>query len=1287
MTNTYTTILLSLSFIPFILFVLIDMKLNLKKDVRNKQFFMPIVALVVCIVLFIFMNKLGNVFVSFFHNIVDQLNEWASKIKDIPLIGNFGEVLFETVSKTINDFLTKVNFVYVVLVLFNTCSMFCYLVIKGILLLFVPRKRNTSLTNKIVSIFYDYDERLDKWYIRNHFGQAKTFLKTAYFATTAISAIAVFISFYLCRRGLIQVPFYPIFPIILIGEVAFFIDGIEYDSLENKFHTEVDTSKHVTNYVVLRKKLKELFGDKLTSEGTTVNDEVIRGGTIEPILEEIVREYGRTGQNYAMFIRNKAKAGHEPNADYVRSGIELTMGKSLLFNTPFYYKLNPYMFYAMHTALLKGGKVLIVLGRHGTEDDVAAWCENGLFEVTNLPSLWNIQKLDSTVKNCDIGIVTRSGVHDLELHKVNREFLNDVSFVVIVEPSRLVTTAQIGLNLLVRNISVNNKAVFCSVDKNCDGLVDSLSHILMTDITEVSATEFPEGTSSHMCWTADSDYLQHRITPGISRYLGMGTEISFAALKNNVERAIWYGGDAYPVVDQHWIAKQYFHDLLGITSLPATQETFDKYFKVSYNFCNEQVRNNSFISVEDEFYNLFEVKREFTTMSKEQGFVNVISSDYMLRGYMTENEEVFIADPKAIPYISADYARTKRNIVLKICLQMSILGMLKEDIEKELSLLGADTNEIRLKETVWKQICEVYCKNGEDEIIVDTPAGRKIFNVDTITYKREYCVDTGKFEDIFAIDDTYFKQYVIDDLQSAQYIAEKGNESTFLGTELKGHILQKYLPGQLITLNGKYYEMISVTSDNQVIVRRASDHINGRYAYRQIRNYKILSAYDNSDMGMLKSFNGIKVYNQFADILVDTPAYWRMKGYNDFENATKVVINNVPQRSYINKHILKLDFSDFKEAFTPEVRATLTLLINETFRTLFAGNQPYIVAVTTGEYENPLTYSVSGDAAEENCIYIIEDSQLDIGLLVSVERNFERILQIISDYLSWNKSMFEKVEVVEEVEQASEAPKENIAPVEKDSTKKADGKVGGWFKGLFGKKKKNVDVPDQDYMMIYGKPHKRVDGKWVPCTQEEFDAKMENRHKLIEEKKEAEKQTEAPQTVETTGENLEQVEQTTEETVDKIVEEEPKSTQKGLFGWLFGNKKKSKKENEETKESTEESTEEVADNASEESAVDEVKEESSEGPEESSETAEEPTEATEETTETTEEAVEETAEVVAEEPKSKKKGWFSSLFGKKDKEPKTSEEPSTESVEEQSEEKTEEVNAAEKEDESDESRD
>ena len=1256
MTNIYSTVLLYLSFIPFIVFVFLNAKANVKKEQRCKQFFMPFVALVASVVMFLFMNRIGKAYLGFFNKIVDTLNDWIFKLGDYSYLAFLRDIL-SYVSKIINDFLTKINPVYVLLVLFNVCSMLLFLILKKTLLAaFASKKTNVSQSNQFVSVFYDYDEKSGMWYIRENFGQAKTFIKVAYYATAAISAVAVFVSFYLCSRGMIIVPFYPVFPLLIMGEVAFFIDGVEYSQLGSTLSAEIDNSRHITNYAILRKKLKDIFGDKLCADGTTVNNGIVKSASVDQILDEIVAEYGKSGENYAMFIKKKTRDGFKPGADYVRSGIELASGKSLLFNTPFYNKLSPYLFYALHDALLKGGKVLIVLGRHGTEDDIISWCNRGFSEVTGLPSLWSIKQLGSDGADCDIGIVTRSGVHDLQLHRANREFLSSVSFVFLVEPSRLVTTAQIGLNLLVGNISVTNNAVYCSVDKNCDGLVDSLSHILMTNITEVSATEFPEGTSSYMCWKADNEHLQHRLTTGISRYLGMGTEISFSALKNQVENAVWYGGDAYPVLDQHWIAKQYYHDLLSITSLPSTQETYDKYFKVSFNQCNEQVRDNSFITVEDEAFNLFEVKRVFSTISKKQGFVNVISSDYMLRDYMTENNEIFTTDPKAIPYISADYARTARNIILKIFLRMSILGMRKEDVARELMLAGLDSDASRLREIIWKHLCEIYCENGEDEIAVETPHGLQIFTAEVISCKREYSLETSKFEDIFRISDIHFRQYVIDDLQNARYIAEKGNESTFLGTELRGHILQKYLPGQFITLNGKYYEMLSLSSDNQVIIRRAADHITARYSYRQIRKINLQAARDNDLMGALRSINGVKIYNQFATFTVDTPSYWTMRGCNDFETAKKVIINGVPQRKYVNKHILKIDFSEFGEKFTDEIRVTLTVLLNEVFQTMFAENQPYIYALTKGEFEKPLTYSLEGDAASDNCIYIVEDSLLDIGLLVSVERNLERIMHIISDYLAWNKSVYYPEPKAKEEEKTDKTP-ENADKESEDGKKKKKnpvksffGKIGDFFKNifgkLFGKKKKNEPAPSAE-------AEAEVEAEAVAEAPTDNSSVTENSGVVatadapVDANVDSVTETESePSDVSESGETAESTEATespeAEETTEKAEKTEKK--RKGLFGSLFGRNKKNKK-SEDTVEPDDDTTEDgnESDVNSTEPSSDEDSFEApteNDAPDESAEnTASEDEADTESTSEDNNEA----------KPEKSRKSLFGGLFGGKKK--------------------------------------
>lgn len=1046
---------LLVSFLPFVLFAFLNGKANTKKEVRHRQYLMPALAVVYSIVLIIFLDKLVGLCMELFLKIADFM-DWIN----FTAAGDFIREIYESWG------------IYLMLVLFNTLAMLAYVLIKRILtwILGKIKVRPDTFFGKVVELFYSYEEQDLRWYIKEQYGQARMFIKTAYYGSCILSGLAMLVSCYLCMERLISEPFYPVFAIIIIGEMAFFIDGLSKTEEKGSLSMERDRSRHIAMYPLLRKPLRALFGDKLSAEGTSVNNAVASGSSIESILIDLEKNEGHIGKNYAAFIRKKMEAGLKPNVDYVRCGYDLATGKSLLFNTPFYDKLNPYVFYAINRELLTGGKVLIVLGRHGTEEDLRQWSEKGMYAISNVPDMWKISVLNGEKKEednlPDIGIISRSGVHDLDIHKNNLPFLRKASFVIVVEPSKLVTTAQIGLNLLIKCCGTERPITFCSVDRNCDGLVDALSHILMTNITEVSATEYPHGMSSYMYWTADDDYLQHRILPGVSRYLGMGTELSMVALKNQVKKTVWYGGETFPVLDARWIAKQYYYDLLDYAQLPANQETFDKCFQASFNMCDERVSDYSFITVEDDRNNLFETRRNFATIAEQQGFVNVISSEYMLREYMSANTEMFTTDAKAIPYITADYARTKRNAILSLCLLLCIDPVKEETLHRQMVMLNIDTKDPATE--IWKEVCIIFGdeqladKQGTPILVVKTRDGKTArFEKDTtILYKRAYSVESGKFESVYTIENTDFSRIILKDLQNASYIAEQESKDVYIGSELKGHVYQKYMPGQFFTLNGKYYEMVSTATDNRILVRRASEYIGGRLAYRQVRNYTIHNLENSSTMGALKSVNNIDIHYQYADFSVETPGYWKLHAYNDFDNGALVKVNGVPARDYHHKQILKFDFSKFGDAFTDSVRMTLTNLLNEVFVTLFAENQPFISAVTPGSFDAPLTYSLTMADGLENgdkCIFIIEDSQLDIGLLIAVERNVNRILQIISDYLAWNEE-----QIAESIRKQNEPAEEKKAEPfdvyegsgQPEKKKGFFGRIGAWFKNLFKKKKK-----------------------------------------------------------------------------------------------------------------------------------------------------------------------------------------------------------------------------------------
>lgn len=888
---------------------------------------------------------------------------------------------------------------------------------------------------EIAGLFYEFFSDKNVWVIRPNYGQARTLLKVFYYSAIVISTILFLVSRVLIGKEIIQTPFYPIFGIIIVGELFFFIDGLTKSEYLNMIDGENEDSRMVVDYSILRNVLRKLFGDKLSSEGTVTNYQANRIVTNDEIVEELLGSDNPADEAYGEFIKSMCRAGAEIDHNYVYSARKMLNGESVLFNNPFYNDLTPYAFYPMNRTLLRNKKVLVILGRHSIEEEIEQWLYEGFAKITNVPAMWEVGNLNQE-KSLDVGVITKADIYNSWLLERKRTFLQAVEFIVIVEPSKLVTTAQVGLSTIIHACNnEHSKVVYCALDKNADGLVDALSHITMTDISEVSATNQQEGVTSYMCWNSDETHLQHRLIPSIARYLGFGTELAFVALKNQVSKAIWYGGEAFPVKDISWIARQYYQKLLAYAGLPTEQHVFSQYFQVFAGLWSAKKEKYNYLVVEDESCNLFEMLRNFSTRGKEQCFVNVISTEYMLKDYMTENADIFISDPKAIPYISADFARTQRNTILQLMLQLCYGRVNEKQIRTALYQAGIKVGII--KEDIWNIFTQY----------VEVPDSvKRSFRKSGIESITEFNFKTEEMEQLFYIKNNKVAELFINDLSSAYFITEDENGSEYyLGSELRGHIYQRFLPGQMFTYGGKSYEMMSATQDDQVIIRRAADHIKRRFAYRQVRNYSLSNVRMAEAIGDQKDVGGIHIQRGFADIQVATPAYYDMPTYQNFEGAKKVTINGVPERQYKSKAITKIRLPEATEQLIMD----LSILLNETFKTIFAENHPFICAVpvNVSSYESAVqTYTVeeSDQSTKEPCIYIIEDSQLDLGLLVAVERYLFRILEIICDYLEWNKDAIEKSK--SEMVAPEEGTEESTPEAEKEPEMVAEG--SGKKKGI-----------------------------------------------------------------------------------------------------------------------------------------------------------------------------------------------------------------------------------------------
>ena len=1015
MTGIMQLIKIILCTASFILLCTAGLKINLNESERARQFPMPVIAFVYCLVMLIFLNGI--------YGVTTELVAYG--VKTLPAL---------------RQLKLQKYLVYLV----NLLMVAGFLIVKLIALHVLKKKHHAAegLIETACGWCYEYDKELDKWFIKPEYSQIRFMWKGIYYTAVGVSAFVFVLSQYFPTFAAFQSVFYPVFGLIVLGEMICFLSGLTKRQFIGDILGEDEDAYKVANYGLLRDVLKTLFGKHVLYD-TTIDNGIGVPAAFET-LEELCESKDGASANLGRYFRALKESGKDIDPGYVKSCIKLMKGQSVLFCNPFYRDLTDYLMIPMTRQLMKNRKTLVVMGRDSSTDDVKLWLEQGIIEQINTDSLWKVEVLNTAVTNADIGILKFSDLFNFEIQQRNAEFFEKVGFVFIVEPSKLLATGQIGLNLLVGRFNKEMPVVYAACDRNCDGLVDALSHTLRTNITEVSATSQSASVTSIMCWDADGEYMHHRIFSNISRYMGIGTEINSVALKYQIANTKWFSGDKFPVLDMKWIAGQYYKKICGFADLPVSQESFNKAFQVDSNLWSARSQENAFLVVEDEFQNLFEMVRLYATRAKQQGFINVVSENYLLRDYMFANAKTFLADPKAIPTIVADYTRSERNTVLKLLMRMAGEPVCEDDIAEAFMVSGIvydeDTPADTLKELIYKHcnIDEINIRiHFRDELMEDglRTVTRKYYEIEEHTEIAEF----------------------VKNLKNAYYIAEdEKGETYYIGAKLYGHIFQALIPGQFLTYGGKYYEVQSITPRNGVVVRRAADHITGRKYYRQIRHIAIRNWQDDTSVGGQKSLGDIRILKGYCQVEVQTDGYLEMQDYHDLKNGRHIYVSSIPVRSYRNKLVMKVVFPGASE----RIRYTMALMLNEIFRTTYPDAYPYICAVTPFSTESEIPenlkyamYSMESES-EEPGIYIVEDSEIDLGLITSVERNLERYFEIITELLGWHeRKMKEHPKKEKPVEKfVPEFPEPEERPEAEQTAEKKKGIVQKIKEKLSGKK-------------------------------------------------------------------------------------------------------------------------------------------------------------------------------------------------------------------------------------------
>lgn len=970
-------ITITISVIPFVLLAVRSKKINLNRRQRGHQFILPFLALIYCIPMMFLISQVTM-------TLIALLRTLGNLIGLIPIIG-------EPISVLINKLYSVLHLGYGIQIFCNTVLMAGFCLLKRIVLPVIKKwwSKWRLLYNCTSAFFYkEYGEGCT---LRQKYAQMRDMFCVIYYVAIILGAITMILAFVFSDSKVFAFPTYPVFGIIIIGEIVFFLDGKSEDEWKegtddniNFEDTEIDCDEIIN-------KMKEMFNDRIY-----LTDHVS-----EPIVKKIIHkweeEYGNGDsiENImGAYFSNLQNRGEKIYPDYVKATNELMHHNSVLIYNPFYKELTAYLHLPIFHELLNNHSILFICGRTTNEDEIKKWIQDSIEEITYLPKLWKIEKLSvHTVgdQTPDVGILGFRKLYDLENVRINEKFFKRTTLIIILEPSNLLGTGQVGLRSILQFCEEENKNItYCALDRNADGLVDALSHVIRKSITEVVASPVPQSQYCRVFWQAEGPGIQNRILPRISHYLGLGGEIACLALHEGVQNIHWFSGSKMPLLDLRWNIHQYFSPICQYIHLAKEQSQLDSCFHFHEDLWQAGIMKNAFLLVEDEFCNLFEMSRTFASRLQKKGMINILSESYMLRDYMISNSELFSNDPKVIPSIVPDYARTERNFVLRTIMLMAVKPMDEKELCRELALHGNDT--IKPYERL---ITLIKRHTGLNDIKIRTQRD-DIWVGGRICSRFSYSVDAEFVENAFH-----------SALKPAYYVIENEETDKFLmGNRLMGHIEQALLPGQFFCYDGKYYQVRTISARNGIIVRRAADHLDGRYYYKQLRKYNIqmIQLLDNA-----KNIRGIRLQNYFSDIDVTTDGYLTMGSANDLDKAFWVQLDAPVHRAIVHKEILEARMTDSPA----EVCFTLCVILNELFRTIYPNEACYLVTVpsivpenikTHEDYENKIRSLVPNamiEKSEKNSIYFIEDSTLDLGLLVSVERNFQRIMEIVADYLDW----------------------------------------------------------------------------------------------------------------------------------------------------------------------------------------------------------------------------------------------------------------------------------------------
>ncbi len=426
--------------------------------------------------------------------------------------------------------------------------------------------------------------------------------------------------------------------------------------------------------------------------------------------------------------------------------------------------------------------------------------------------------------------------------------------------------------------------------------------------------------------------------------------------------------------------------------------------------------------ITDDKSNVYEKIYKLSLINGVENNLNIVSEQYMLRDYMVatynENKSRLKSFLTYVPY----EVNSGKVVLYNLLLQLTNFGV-KESIIA--NILNENGIHIKIgKGNNAKLISDKLNKFIKQEFNIDVD----LYSYITIQeLKEKYVFDMSKKQYI-----EEEKNYILDELALELFPNEIFSRVSFVkdGFELDiekeyaYNFYQKYLPGQKHYLNGYVYEIKNTieTDDGINAVVEASTNYDN-HTYRQDRKVEIVAPFVPTETKLNKYANLTLKY-QMGKMNYQI----RTEGYFEFKNG----ISKIPgeyryvgldskdifktTRNHVNADALKLEFAmneTLKKGIptveTDELGEKMAFLITEILVSLLGENSKYIQVKSVKNSTSDTLFGetwvapieIAGYSTENIEIYILEDTQIERGLIDMIYKNLDNILKMIHEYLAW----------------------------------------------------------------------------------------------------------------------------------------------------------------------------------------------------------------------------------------------------------------------------------------------